>query len=92
MPECARPGRSNVRSAEHFEISRNHLACGYCCGRDGRTPLTQKFNFGVRAYLFSISNVATMGRWSEPAPQFGIVSAYVPFVTQSRAIAGLNKI
>jgi hypothetical protein len=40
-------GRSNWLPSSHGTFS-NRLPTRLCCGRDGRTPTTQKFNFRVR--------------------------------------------
>jgi hypothetical protein len=39
-------GRSNWLHSSHGTFP-DCLPIPLCCGRDGRTPLTQKFNFGV---------------------------------------------
>ena len=41
------PGRSNWLHSNHGTFS-NRPPAPHCCGRDGRTPPMQKFNFGIR--------------------------------------------
>jgi len=43
-------GRSHGFLFSHRIVS-NSLLIPRCCGRDGRTPLTLKFNFGFRFKL-----------------------------------------
>jgi hypothetical protein len=42
-----------------------------------KTPATAALRRDIKqpVQLFPTLNAATMGRWSEPTPQFGIVSA-----------------
>ena len=50
LSECARPGRSNWLHSSHRTFP-NRPPTSLGCGRDDRTPPTQKFNFGVRIHL-----------------------------------------
>jgi hypothetical protein len=49
MPECARPRAQQLASFKPRNIFTNRPPTPLGCGRDGRTPPTQKFNFGVRS-------------------------------------------
>jgi hypothetical protein len=51
LSECPVLGRSNWLHSSHGTFS-NCPSIPHGCGRDGRTPLTQKFIFGVRVQMF----------------------------------------
>ena len=55
-------GAATWLSSSH-ETFPNRPSIPRCCGRDGRTPLTQKFHFGFRVKLGFIQNIRRKGRF-----------------------------
>jgi hypothetical protein len=51
MSERARPRAQQLASFKPWNISPPLAHTTLGCGRDGRTPLTQKLDFGVRVYV-----------------------------------------
>ena len=65
LSECARPRAQQLASFSSHGTFPNRLPTLPGCGRDGRTPPTQKFHFGVRDELSQVwqTDAVVVGSW-----------------------------